>query len=78
MKNWFKENQQHLVIIGILLLLVIFYFAPVWQGKALMQHDVMQARGSQKEIFEFREKDGTTPAVDQLDVWRNADVSDLV
>ncbi|MGO1648714.1 MAG: YfhO family protein [Sphingobacterium sp.] len=66
MKNWFKENQQHLVIIGILLLLVIFYFAPVWQGKALMQHDVMQARGSQKEIFEFREKDGTTP------LWTNS------
>ena len=66
MKNWFKENQQHLIIIGILLLLVIFYFTPVWQGKTLLQSDVMQARGSQKEIFEFKEQDGHAP------LWTNS------
>ncbi|MGB7526404.1 YfhO family protein [Sphingobacterium cellulitidis] len=66
MKTWFKENQNHLIIIGIFLLLVVFYFTPVWQGKTLLQSDVMQARGSQKEIFEYREKDGTTP------LWTNS------
>jgi len=66
MKAWFKENQNHLIIIGIFLLLVVFYFTPVWQGKTLLQSDVMQARGSQKEIFDFREKDGTTP------LWTNS------
>ena len=66
MKNWFKENQNHLIIIGIFLLLVVFYFSPVWQGKTLLQSDVMQARGSQKEIFDFREKDGNTP------LWTNS------
>jgi len=66
MKNWFKENQTHLLIIGIFLLLVVFYFTPVWQGKTLLQSDVMQARGSQKEIFDFREKDGNTP------LWTNS------
>ena len=53
MKTWFKENQNHLIIIGIFLLLVVFYFTPVWQGKTLLQSDVMQARGSQKEIFDI-------------------------
>lgn len=66
MKNWFKENQNHLIIIGVFLLLVVFYFSPVWQGKTLLQSDVMQARGSQKEIFDFREKDGNTP------LWTNS------
>lgn len=66
MKTWFKENQNHLIIIGIFLLLVVFYFTPVWQGKTLLQSDVMQARGSQKEIFEYREKDGNTP------LWTNS------
>lgn len=66
MKTWFKENQNHLIIIGIFLLLVVFYFTPVWQGKTLLQSDVMQARGSQKEIFEYKEKDGTTP------LWTNS------
>ena len=66
MKTWFKENQNHLIIIGIFLLLVVFYFTPVWQGKTLLQSDVMQARGSQKEIFEYKEKDGNTP------LWTNS------
>lgn len=66
MKNWFKENSTHLTIIGIFLLLVVFYFTPVWQGKTLLQSDVMQARGSQKEIFDYREKDGKTP------LWTNS------
>src|SRR5690606_29715032 len=34
--------------------------------KTLLQSDVMQARGSQKEIFDFRAKDGTTP------LWTNS------
>lgn len=66
MKNWFKENQNHLIVIGVFLLLVILYFTPVWQGKTLLQSDVMQARGSQKEIFDFKEKDGNTP------LWTNS------
>ena len=66
MKNWFKENQNHLIIIGVFLLMVVLYFTPVWQGKTLLQSDVMQAKGSQKEIFEYREKDGKTP------LWTNS------
>ncbi|WP_164111430.1 MULTISPECIES: YfhO family protein [Sphingobacterium] len=61
MKNWFKENSSHLIVIAIFFVLVFFYFSPVWQGKALSQHDVMQAMGSQKELFDYRAKDGHAP-----------------
>lgn len=61
MKNWFKENSDHLIVIAIFFLLVFFYFSPVWQGKSLAQHDVVQAMGSQKELFDYRDKDGHAP-----------------
>ena len=61
MKNWFKENSSHLIVIAIFFVLVFFYFSPVWQGKALSQHDVMQAMGSQKELFDYKAKDGHAP-----------------
>jgi len=61
MKNWFKDNSAHLIVIAIFFALVFFYFSPVWQGKTLSQHDVVQAIGSQKELFDFKAKDGTAP-----------------
>lgn len=61
MKNWFKDNSSHLIVIAVFIVLVFFYFAPVWQGKALSQHDVVQALGSQKELFDYKEKDGHAP-----------------
>jgi len=61
MKNWFKENSSHLIVVAIFFALVFFYFSPVWQGKTLSQHDVVQAMGSQKELFDFKAKDGTAP-----------------
>ena len=61
MKNWFKENSSHLIVIAIFFALVFFYFSPVWQGKGLSQHDVVQAMGSQKELFDYRAKDGEAP-----------------
>lgn len=61
MKNWFKENSSHLTVIALFIVLVFFYFSPVWQGKALSQHDVVQALGSQKELFDYKDKDGHAP-----------------
>lgn len=66
MKSWFKENTNHLIIFGIFILLVFFYFTPVWQGKSLQQVDVVQAMGSQKELFDYKEKDGAAP------LWTNS------
>ncbi|WP_437920136.1 YfhO family protein [Sphingobacterium sp. LRF_L2] len=66
MKQWFKDNSTHLIIIAIFIVLVFFYFSPIFGGKTLSQHDVMQAEGSQKELFDYKAKDGTTP------LWTNA------
>lgn len=66
MKNWFKINSSHLIIVGIFILLVFFYFTPIWQGKALSQHDVIQAEASQKELFDYKDRDGQAP------LWTNS------
>ena len=61
MKNWFKQNSSHLIVVAIFVVLVFFYFTPVWQGKTLSQSDVVQAMGGQHEIFEYKDKDGHGP-----------------
>ena len=61
MKDWFKQNASHIAVVAIFFVLVFFYFTPVWQGKTLSQHDVMQAAGSQQEIFTYKNKDGHAP-----------------
>ncbi|MFD1771726.1 YfhO family protein [Sphingobacterium suaedae] len=66
MKQWFKENSTHLIIIAIFIVLVFFYFSPIFGGKTLAQSDVMQAEGSQKELFDYRAKDGHAP------LWTNS------
>src|SRR5690606_6196282 len=55
------QNSSHLIVCALFLVLVFFYFSPVWQGKALSQSDVVQAMGSQREIFEYKDKDGHAP-----------------
>ncbi|MBC8051487.1 MAG: YfhO family protein [Sphingobacteriaceae bacterium] len=66
MNNWFKNNGVHLAIIGIFIALCFVYFSPVIQGKSLYQNDVRQAQGGQKEIMDFRAKDGKAP------LWTNS------
>ena len=66
MNNWFKRNGIHLAIIGIFIALCFVYFAPVMQGKALPQYDVLQAQAMQKEIMKVKAETGTAP------LWTNA------
>lgn len=66
MNNWFKNNGIHLAMIGIFMALCFVYFSPAMQGKSLYQNDVKMAQGGQKEIMEFREKDGKAP------LWTNS------
>ena len=61
MKKWFKENSTHVIIVAIFIVLVFFYFSPIFGGKILSQSDVMQAQGSQKELFDYKAQDGTAP-----------------
>ena len=65
MNNWFKRNGIHLAIIGIFLTLCFVYFGPALQGKSLYQNDVRLAQGGQKEIMDYRAKDGKAP------LWTN-------
>lgn len=66
MKNWFKANSAHLIVIAVFIALVFFYFTPVWQGKTLAQSDVIQAQAGQKELFDYKAKDGKAP------LWTNS------
>lgn len=66
MNNWFKYNGIHLAIIGIFIALCFVYFAPAWQGKSLIQQDVLQAQAMAKELMTYKEKDGKAP------LWTNS------
>ncbi|TZF86285.1 YfhO family protein (plasmid) [Pedobacter sp. BS3] len=66
MNNWFQRNGVHLIITGIFIALCFVYFSPALQGKSLYQNDVLQAQAMQKEIMDFKAKDGKGP------LWTNA------
>lgn len=65
MNTWFKRNGTHLAIIAFFIILVFAYFSPVIQGKGPAQSDVQQAKAMQKEIMDYRAKDGKGP------LWTN-------
>src|SRR5690606_26908956 len=66
MKHWFTRNSVHFAIIGLFIAISFLYFTPAWQGKALVQQDVIQAKAMQREIMDFKAEDGTAP------LWTNA------
>ncbi|WP_210462948.1 YfhO family protein [Rufibacter roseolus] len=54
-----RHVLPHLLVLLFFLLLVVAYFSPIFfDGKSLMQHDVVQFQGGAKEIADFREKTG--------------------
>ena len=65
MNNWFNKNGIHLAIIAAFLVICFVYFSPVLQGKAPAQSDVIQSKAMQKEIMEYKDKDGKGP------LWTN-------
>lgn len=66
MNNWFKRNSTHLGIIVFFLVLCFMYFTPALKGKVLYQGDVIQAKAMQKEIMDYKAKDGKAP------LWTNS------
>lgn len=66
MKHWFTRNAMHFAVIGIFIAICFVYFAPAWQGKILVQGDVLRAQAGQREIMEFKKQDGNAP------LWTNA------
>lgn len=65
MNNWLKRNGIHLAICAFFVILCFVYFSPVLQGKAPAQGDVLQAKAMQKEIMDYKAKDGKGP------LWTN-------
>ncbi len=64
----FKRNVlPHAVAVVIFLLLTAIYFSPVlFEGMGLQQQDILQARGADKEIQDFRAATGEEP------LWTNS------
>lgn len=65
MNNWLKANGIHLAIFGFFVIICFVYFSPVFQGKVPFQSDVVAAKAMQKEIMEYKDKDGKAP------LWTN-------
>jgi hypothetical protein len=66
MNNWFKNNGTHLAIIAIFVVISFaYFFKPLLDGHVLAQSDVIQAKAMQKEIMEYKDKDGKGP------LWTN-------
>ncbi|RYE11669.1 MAG: hypothetical protein EOP44_00790, partial [Sphingobacteriaceae bacterium] len=65
MNNWFKQNGIHFAVAGLFFVICFLYFTPAFQGKTLIQSDVTQAQGIQKEIMDVRAKTGKAP------LWTN-------
>jgi len=65
MNNWLKRNGIHLAISAFFVMICFVYFSPVLQGKVPEQGDVLQAKAMQKEIMDYKQKDGKGP------LWTN-------
>lgn len=54
-----RHVLPHLLVLLFFVLLVVAYFSPIFfDGKTLMQNDVMQFQGGAKEIADYRERTG--------------------
>lgn len=65
MNNWLKRNGIHLAISAFFVIICFVYFSPVLQGKVPEQGDVLQAKAMQKEVMDYKAKEGKGP------LWTN-------
>lgn len=58
MKDLLKNKNLifSFVSIGIFVVFALFYASPVFQGKELIQHDIVQYKGGAKELLDYRAK----------------------
>lgn len=67
MKNeLLKKVLPYAVAVVAFIAISIFYFSPVLDGKTLNQSDIVQYKGSSKEIADYRDKTGQEP------LWTNS------
>lgn len=63
--NW-KKVLPHLIAVGIFIVVAAIFCKPSLEGKTLYQHDIVQYKGSSKEIADYAEKHGEAP------LWTNS------
>ena len=63
----FQKFLPHLIAIAVFAMITVFYFSPmILDNKAIQQSDIIQAKGANHEISDFREKNGKEP------LWTNS------
>jgi hypothetical protein len=63
--DW-RSAVPHVIIVAVFFLITFFFFQPLFNGKALKQHDILQHKGMSKEIADHREKYHEEP------LWTNS------
>lgn len=57
-QDLFKKFLPHLIAMGVILVVMFAYFSPLFSGKVLKQHDIMQWKASYEEIANFEKNSG--------------------
>jgi hypothetical protein len=68
-KSLYSNNKAIVASLCIILgfgLLILLYFKPIFDGKTLQQHDVLQWQGMAKESMDYEEQTGETQ------LWTNS------
>lgn len=65
MKFDIKKILPHLIVVAFFFIITFIYFMPLFQGKAMVQHDIAQWEGAAKEIIDYRNENKTEP------LWTN-------
>jgi len=65
-KDLLKKMLPHALAIAFFIVLSFTYFSPMFQGKALQQHDLSTFKGMSQEVRDFKEKTG------ENSLWTNS------
>jgi hypothetical protein len=66
MQAIYKSSLQHIIAILLLIIVSAVYTSPVFEGKKLVQHDIVQAKAAARENVKYNEEHGIWPA------WTNS------
>ncbi|WP_339609346.1 YfhO family protein [uncultured Planktosalinus sp.] len=58
MKDFTQKYLPHLIVLTLFIIVSLFYFSPVLQGKQILQSDIVQYTGMAKQHNDYREATG--------------------
>lgn len=65
-KSRLQTFLPHIIILVIFIVITFIYFPSIFQGKTLMQNDIVQAKAAAREVSDFHNKTGRWP------LWTNS------